>query len=63
MCRYILYKGVRFFLPDCMGGAVYGLTGCTCSVKRKKSATYMSIIRKIKDLEKRIKILEQTNEK
>lgn len=23
-------SGFRFFLPNCMGGAVYGPNGCTC---------------------------------
>lgn len=36
-CGYVRDKGVRFFLPECMGGAVYGMNGCTCSSREPKS--------------------------
>lgn len=30
-CHYIQVKGVgKVFIPGCMGGAVYGIEGCTC---------------------------------
>lgn len=54
MCHWEkLPDGTKFWYPDCMGGAVYGKTGCTCPSKpRKKSKT------KIQELEDRIKNLE-----
>lgn len=30
-CKFVTEKdGFRWFFPQCMGGAVYGIHGCTC---------------------------------
>lgn len=29
-CRHIYASGTRVYVPGCMGGAVYGISGCTC---------------------------------
>ena len=29
-CKWVTDEGIRFYLPNCMGGAVYGPDGCTC---------------------------------
>lgn len=55
-CRYITYKGDYFFYPECMGGAVYGLEGCTCSSNENEIEV---LKKKIESLSKRIKVLEQ----
>lgn len=48
------YQGklVRYWLPECMGGAVYGRSGCTCPSKTDNN-----------DLEDRVKKLEETVKK
>ena len=55
MCRYERAPdGSKHWLPDCMGGAVYGEQGCTCERAPKKS----KLEKKIEELEKRIALLE-----
>lgn len=49
-CGMSTYKGYTFFLPQCMGGAVRGIDGCTCRPYSESD--------KIKELEKRIEKLE-----
>ncbi len=46
----VTYKGHAFFMPECMGGAVYGKYRCTCRSYSESD--------KIKELEKRIEKLE-----
>lgn len=46
--------GSKYWLPDCMGGAVYGEQGCTCTREPKKS----KLEKKVEELEKRIAELE-----
>jgi hypothetical protein len=54
MCGWkIAEDGTKYWLPDCMGGAVYGKVGCTCKKKPRKK-----VGPKIKELEERIKRLE-----
>lgn len=55
MCRYEKAPdGSRYWLPDCMGGAVYGKQGCTCKMTPQKT----KLEKKVDELEKRIALLE-----
>lgn len=54
-----IYKGV--WIPGCMGGAVYGRTGCTCKRPRKSprpSEEPGVMLERIKRLERRVARLE-----
>lgn len=52
MARCHVYKGA--FIPGCMGGAVYGRSGCTCDPKGKPG-----LGAQVEKLEGRLKILEE----
>lgn len=52
-CHMHTAEGERFFLPGCMGGAVYGKDGCTCPKRSAKSTEQI-----VFELEERIADLE-----
>lgn len=57
VCRWIRdgdVPGGKYHLPDCIGAAVYGPRGCTCSKQRERR----DLETKIKELERRIEKLE-----
>lgn len=53
-CHMHTTQGERFFLPGCIGGAVYGKNGCTCP-KRSAKETEQRIF----ELEARVAELEK----
>lgn len=55
-CHMHTAEGERFFLPGCMGGAVYGRDGCTCQRRTDKSTEQriFELEAKIAELEKRL---------
>lgn len=53
-CHWHVAEGERFFLPGCIGGAVYGSNGCTCGVRDKR----ISQEQRIFELEARVAELE-----
>lgn len=54
-CRWINDKEIgRWHLPGCMGGAVYGPSGCTCPKRRRKK----ELEEVIAAMDERIKKLE-----
>lgn len=44
----------RYHVPGCMGAAVYGPRGCTCSAQSRKKALEQKIV----ELERRLEKLE-----
>ncbi len=56
-CRWVTEKGERFYLPQCMGGAVYGSNGCTCP-KPDKIKERNEMLQRISELEGRVRLLE-----
>lgn len=54
-CHWHVAEGERFWLPGCMGSAVYGPDGCTCP-RHKKSAEQriFELEAKVAELEKQI---------
>ena len=52
-CHWRTEDGERFMLPGCMGGAVYGMRGCTCVRPSRKQ-----LEQRIEALEDRVKKLE-----
>lgn len=57
-CSYVKdaeCPGGKYFLPKCMGGAVYGIGSCTCGprIRRKELED------EVKDLKRRIVELEK----
>jgi hypothetical protein len=54
-CGYRTHEGERFWMPECIGGAVYGKHGCTCDVKRAKADQ----LERIERLEKAVKELQR----
>jgi hypothetical protein len=60
-CGYAYDKSVgRYWFPQCMGGAVYGLSGCTCAPKSAKRGRD-DLLRRIDVLERRVERLEGRN--
>jgi hypothetical protein len=55
-CHYEYIKGLRVFIPGCMGGAVYGLDGCFCSNNHQSKNDLYEMIQ---DLTERIDELER----
>ena len=54
-CRWRVDKKVgRYWLPECMGGAVYGPHGCTCPAGENGSE---DIEERVERLEKQVKQL------
>lgn len=57
-CRWVRDKSVpggKFHLPGCMGAAVYGPGGCTCSEARRKK----ELEDRVDELERRLARLEK----
>lgn len=56
-CRWVVDDEIgRFFLPGCMGAAVYGLRGCTCGNRVSARAKREQ---RIAELEERVSALEK----
>ena len=59
ICHYETIKGVgRVFFPGCMGGAVYGIDGCTCERKTVKELI-VELEGRMLTLEEQIKQLKE----
>lgn len=58
-CYWAMDKEIgRYHVPGCMGAAVYGPNGCTCSaVSRKKAIEqkYVDLERRVEELERRLR--------
>lgn len=46
--------GERFFLPGCMGGAVYGRDGCTCPTGKGEEQRIYELECEVAELKKQI---------
>ncbi len=57
-CKMRTEKGIRYWHPECMGGAVYGREGCTCYDQPFIDDTW---IERIDQLEQRVSELEEEN--
>lgn len=55
-CHYEYIKGLRVFIPGCMGGAVYGLYGCCCPSNTENK---QELYEMIQDLTERVDELER----
>lgn len=56
-CRWIKdadVPGGKYLVPGCMGSAVYGLRGCTCSRRRARD----DLERRVEKLESRLAAIE-----
>lgn len=55
------HKIGRYFVPGCMGGAVYGEGGCTCDRKKNTTAERIAQLeRRVEDLTATVTRLEAT---
>jgi len=61
MCHFETIHGVKVWLPDCMGGAVYGdKYHCTCERGKRPDAIRISYLeREVKTLALRLKVIEE----
>jgi hypothetical protein len=54
-CHYFTDKGVgKVFLPMCMGGAVYGRSGCTCDRKNAEKSELEQLRQQVSKLQDQI---------
>lgn len=56
-------QGNSYWLPQCMGGAVYGPDGCTCDETRMVIEDALEllprIVERLQDIEERLSIIEE----